>query len=106
VIKLATIAAVPVLYGLVASATIPGAAPSVTIDNFKFSPQPLIVDKGAEVTWTNRDDIPHSIVVPDLQQHSKPLDTDQAYSFRFDKSGSYNYICGLHPFMKGTIVVR
>ena len=78
----------------------------VMIDNFKFSPIPLTVTVGSTVTWLNRDDIPHSIVVPTLGVHSHPMDTDENFSFRFDKPGTYNYVCGLHPFMHGTIVVQ
>jgi len=78
----------------------------VTIDNFRFSPIPLTVAVGSTVTWLNRDDIPHSIVVPALGVHSHPMDTDQSFAFRFDRPGTYDYICGLHPFMHGKIVVQ
>jgi plastocyanin len=77
----------------------------VTIDNFAFSPSSLTVSAGSEVTWTNQDDIPHSIVLPGVA-HSKPLDSNDTFSYRFDKSGTYSYICGLHPHMHGEIVVR
>jgi plastocyanin len=81
-------------------------ASSINIDNFKFGPETLTIDKGTEVTWTNRDDIPHSIVMMALGVHSKPLDTDNTFAFRFDKAGTYNYICGIHPAMHGKIVVK
>jgi plastocyanin len=96
---------------LLACLIIPAAARSddaatVKIDNFKFGPDKLTVTKGTEVTWTNEDDIPHSIVVTALGARSKALDTDKAYSFQFDKAGTFTYICGLHPFMHGTVVVK
>lgn len=78
----------------------------VMIDNFRFAPIPLTVAVGSAVTWLNRDDIPHSIVVPELGVRSHPMDTDESFTYRFDKPGTYNYICGLHPFMHGTIVVQ
>jgi amicyanin len=81
-------------------------AEQVRIDNFKFGPTQLKVGKGTLVTWTNQDDIPHSIVITALGAHSKVMDTDQAFSFEFDKAGTYSYICGLHPFMHGQIVVN
>jgi plastocyanin len=81
-------------------------APAIKIDNFKFGPDKLTVTKGTEVTWTNRDDIPHSIVMMALGVHSKPLDTDNSFAFQFDKAGTYNYICGIHPAMHGQIVVK
>jgi plastocyanin len=62
------------------------------------------VDKG--VTWTNQDDIPHSIVLTTLGVRSNALDTDKAFSCQFEKTGTFSYICGLHPFMHGQIVVR
>jgi len=80
--------------------------PRVMIDNFKFSPVPLTVTVGSTVTWLNRDDIPHSIVVPALSVHSHPMDTDANFAVRFDKPGTYEYICGLHPFMHGKILVQ
>ncbi len=76
------------------------------IDNFKFGPDKLTVTKGTEVTWTNQDDIPHSIVLTALGVRSKVLDTDKAFSYQFDKTGTFSYICGLHPFMHGQVVVR
>jgi plastocyanin len=96
---------------LLACLVIPAAARSddaatVKIDNFKFGPDKLMVTKGTEVTWTNEDDIPHSIVVTALGARSKVLDTDKIYSFQFDKTGTFTYICGLHPFMHGTVVVK
>jgi len=78
----------------------------VTIDNFKFSPTPLSVATGSTVTWINRDDIPHSIVCPTLNFHSRALDTDDSFSFRFQAAGTYDYVCGMHPFMHGQIIVR
>jgi amicyanin len=81
-------------------------AAQVTIENFKFSPTPLSVAVGTTVTWTNRDDMPHSIVLPTLNVHSSALDTDDSFSFRFQTAGTYDYVCGMHPFMHGQIIVR
>lgn len=78
----------------------------VTIDNFTFSPATLTVEKGTDVTWTNHDDIPHSIVLTGPNVRSKALDTDKSYTYKFEKAGTFAYICGLHPHMKGTIVVK
>ena len=78
----------------------------IGIDNFKFAPTPLTVPKGATVTWVNRDDIPHSIVCQTLGFHSHPMDTDGSTSFTFDQPGRYEYVCGLHPFMRGEVVVQ
>jgi plastocyanin len=96
---------------LLACVIVPAAARSddaaqIKIDNFTFGPAKLVVAKGTAVTWTNQDDIPHSIVVAALGVHSKALDTDKGFTYQFDKAGTYAYMCGLHPAMHGTVVVK
>jgi len=78
----------------------------VTIDNFVFGPERLTVKAGTTVTWTNRDDIPHTVASKDRLFKSKVMDTDEAYSFTFSTPGEYTYFCSLHPHMTGTIVVE
>jgi len=97
--------------GMLTSLLLPAAARSdgggqVTIDNFTFSPATLTIAKGSKVTWTNQDDIPHTIVMLGAGVHSKALDTDNSFSYQFDKAGTFAYICGLHPHMHGEIVVQ
>jgi plastocyanin len=87
-------------------AALSGTEAKVNIDNFKFGPGTLSVAKGTPVTWTNQDDIPHSIVLTALGVRSKPLDSDAAFTYQFDKAGTFSYICGLHPFMHGQVVVK
>ena len=82
------------------------ASAQLKIDNFKFGPDKLTVTKGTDVTWTNQDDIPHSIVLTALGIRSQVLDTDKTFSYRFDKAGTFSYVCGLHPFMHGQVVVK
>jgi plastocyanin len=77
----------------------------VNIENFTFDPNVVTVKAGTEVRWENHDDIPHSIVVPATGLHSQALDTDESYGFTFAAPGTFDYICGLHPQMKGKIVV-
>ena len=90
-----------------AAAAEPGPAPTeIKIDNFSFTPPTLTVQAGTKVTWTNRDDIPHNIVSSEQKFKSKPLDTDDSYSFTFDEPGTYQYFCGLHPKMVGKVVVE
>jgi plastocyanin len=81
------------------------AAAEIVIDNFTFSPTPLTVKAGTTVTWVNHDDIPHSIVCPDLKVKSHPLDTDDTFAYTFEQAGTYDYLCGLHPHMHGQVVV-
>ena len=83
------------------------AAPAeVKIDNFTFGPQTLTVPVGTTVTWTNRDDIPHTIVSTDGVFKSKIRDTDESFSYTFTKAGTYTYFCSVHPKMTGKIVVQ
>ncbi len=81
-------------------------AAAVKIDNFSFGPQTLTVPVGATVTWTNRDDIPHTAVSTDGVFKSKVMDTDENFSYTFDKAGTYSYYCTIHPKMTGKIVVQ
>jgi amicyanin len=82
------------------------AAVDVKIDNFIFSPQELTVAAGTTVTWTNRDDIPHTVVSTEKVFKSKVLDTDDKFSYTFSKPGTYPYFCSVHPHMTGTVVVK
>ena len=61
---------------------------------------------GTTVTWTNRDDIPHTVVSTDGVFKSKALDTDEKFSFVFNKPGNYSYFCSIHPKMTGQIIVQ
>ena len=78
----------------------------VKIDNFSFGPGTLTVPVGTTVTWTNRDDIPHTVVSNDGAFKSKVLDTDEKFSFTFSKPGTYPYFCSIHPKMTGKVVVQ
>ena len=78
----------------------------VKIDNFTFAPQRVTVKAGTTVTWTNEDDIPHTVVANQKAFKSKVLDTDDKYTFTFTTAGTYDYFCSLHPHMTGTIVVE
>jgi len=87
----------------VAPAAVSG--PAVSITNFAFTPATLTVPVGATVTWTNHDEEPHVIAANDGSFHSPGLGTNSTYSFTFPTAGSFDYICSIHPFMHGTVVV-
>ena len=78
----------------------------VKIDNFSFAPGTLTVAVGTTVTWTDRDDIPHTVVSTDGVFKSKVLDTDEKFSFTFNKPGAFPYFCSIHPKMTGKVVVQ
>jgi plastocyanin len=77
----------------------------VHIDNFVFQPAELKIKVGTTVTWTNRDDIPHTVVSAG-KFRSKTLDTDDKFAFTFTNAGDYKYFCSLHPHMTGMIKVE
>jgi len=82
------------------------ATAEVKVDNFSFGPTTLTVAAGTTVTWTNQDDIPHTVVSTDKVFKSKVLDTDEKFSYTFAKAGTYPYFCSIHPKMTGTVVVQ
>ena len=82
------------------------ATAEVKVDNFSFGPATLTVTVGTTVSWTNRDDIPHTIVSTEKVFKSKVLDTDEKFSYTFTKAGSYPYFCSIHPKMTGSVVVQ
>jgi plastocyanin len=79
----------------------------VKIDNFSYAPSTLTVRTGTTVTWVNQDDVPHNVVSTEGNTlKSSLLDTDQKFSYRFDKVGSYPYYCSIHPKMIGKVFVQ
>jgi len=79
----------------------------VTINGFLFGPAKLSVAPGKSVTWVNTDDSPHQITLAGPGGTRSPiLMKGQTYSHAFAAPGAHNYICGLHPNMKGTVEVQ
>lgn len=79
---------------------------AIEIKDFAFSPAELTVNIGDRVIWTNSDSAPHTIVANNGEFSSDNFSKGETYSFIFAKPGTYTYYCGLHPSMKGTIIVR
>jgi len=99
------VAAAVLLPAATARAEDPAAGVAVHIDNFVFVPAQLTVKVGQTVTWTNRDDIPHTVVCAG-KFRSKTMDTDGTFSFTFTSAGEYKYFCSLHPHMTGAVKVE
>jgi len=87
-----------------------GATPSETIQvsarDFMFTPASITVKAGTTVTWVNLDDEPHTVFSDAGLFRSSALDTQERFSFKFDKAGTYRYLCTIHPRMLGTVVVE
>lgn len=93
------------LYTRVASAD--ETAPAhIVMKDFKFTPMSLTVKAGTTVTWANKDDEPHTVMSDSGLFRSGAIDTDGTFSFRFDRPGTYHFICSIHPQMVGTLVVQ
>jgi len=78
----------------------------VTIANFAFGPNKHTSTVGQPVTWVNSDDSPHQITVVSTKERSPVLTKGQSVVLPFNTAGTYEYICGLHPGMKGSIEVK
>lgn len=95
----------------------------VAIEDFAFAPKRMKVETGDTVTWTNKDDILHTVTsgrgqkqgVPGVTENkdAKPdgvfdqeVDFEETFEFTFDSSGTYAYFCAIHPGMTGTVVVK
>jgi plastocyanin len=93
-----------------ASAAMPQAASAVTMNNNQYGPAKLTVAVGTTVTWTNKEAKPHTVTADDNSFTSKALKENDAFSFKFDKPGTYAYHCAFHggnggKGMAGTVVV-
>ena len=78
---------------------------AVAIKNYVFTPSTLTIQKGASVTWTNYDSVQHNVVSNSSAFSSPLLNKGDTYTHQFNNTGSFSYICSIHPYMKGTIVV-
>ena len=78
----------------------------IVVKDFMFMPTPLTVKAGSTVTWTNMDDEPHTVVSDTGLFKSGGMDTNETFSFKFDKPGTYHFTCSIHPRMVGTIIVQ
>src|SRR6478735_7546568 len=109
---LAIVAAVVTLNGLVGTSARAGQASqpprtvAIEIDNFKFGVASLEVAAGTTVTWTNRDDVPHTVTSSTKVFKSPPLDTGETFTYTFKQAGTFEYYCALHPHMTGKVVVK
>jgi plastocyanin len=100
-------AALPELTAVGAAAvTAAASSATVQIDNFAFAPAALTVTAGTTVTWKNADDSPHRIGDKNGTLKSAALDTDDTFSYTFAAPGEYPYICTIHPYMVGKIIVK
>lgn len=77
---------------------------TIIIQNFAFNPETLTVKQGAAVTWINEDTAVHTIKSETF--NSQDLKQGDKFEITFSNKGSFDYTCGIHPTMKGKIVVE
>lgn len=83
-----------------------GKVVNVEIKNFKFVPSDVNIKAGDTVTWTNEDSVLHSVQSSDGTLKSTELSQGETFSYTFLTLGKYDYICGIHHSMKGSVAVQ
>jgi plastocyanin len=78
----------------------------VSIEEFAFDPDGLTVAAGSSVTWTNLDDVTHSVTQNAGTLDSPDLADGDTYEVTFDEAGTYEYFCKFHPAMQATVTVE
>ena len=105
-VAIALAAAVLAPAAIFPTAFVQAAETEVNIDQFTFYPQRITVKAGTTVTWSNEDDVPHTVASSSKVFKSKALDTADKFSFTFTTPGTYDYFCSVHPHMTGAVVVE
>jgi plastocyanin len=84
----------------------PTGGDAVSIQNFAFVPPNLSVASGTTVTWTNTDDVQHTVSADDGHTFdSSAFGQGQTFQFTAGAPGTYTYTCRIHPFMHATLTV-
>jgi plastocyanin len=81
--------------------------PVLTIKNFAFSPQPLTIKVGQQMTVRNLDPSLHGFATDDGSVVLGAVNPSGGTRVAvFSKPGRYTYHCTLHASMKGVLIVR
>lgn len=81
-------------------------AGTVSIAGFKFAPETVTAAPNAAITWINNDGAPHQVVVAAKNLKTPVLNKGQKAELKIAEAGSYDYVCGIHPSMKGKVVIK
>jgi amicyanin len=84
------------------------ANPVVTVgmDHNTFIPSEITVAPGTTVTWVNNEAMPHTVVDQNKGFRSKIIAKEATFSFTFTTAGDFDYMCSIHPNMKGKVIVK
>jgi len=77
----------------------------MNMQNFAYQMANIQVHAGTTVTWTNQDNVPHSITFKNGMKDSGLLYQGQSFSYTFSTPGTYQYYCTVHPYMVATVTV-
>ena len=77
----------------------------MNIQNMAFMSANIQVKVGTTVTWTNQDNVPHSVTFKNGMKDSGLLNQGQSFSYTFNTPGTYQYYCTVHPYMVATVSV-
>jgi len=85
--------------------------PGCEVQDICYIPSSIVIEKGKQVTWVNQDSAFHSVTSgfydePTELFDSGHLDPFESFSLTFDESGTYDYFCTLHPWMRGQVIVE
>lgn len=80
---------------------------SIMISNFMFDHMSTTVSPGATVSVMNMDSAAHTLTATDGQFNTGDIAQNQTKTFKAPtKPGSYSYICNIHQYMTGMLIVR
>jgi plastocyanin len=84
-----------------------GPGTQVSMKDIKFNPGTVTIKPGGKVTWTNDDSVGHDVTADDFESGSPGgIEGGSTFSHTFKKAGTYDYVCSVHPGMKGTVKVK
>jgi plastocyanin len=78
----------------------------VFIQNMSFTPNTITISAGETVTWTNKDNVNHTVTSNTPLFDSGSLGNGTTFSFTFPSAGTFNYHCSIHAGMTGTVIVQ
>ena len=88
------------------AASVGGKTIEVAIQGFAFNPDSITISPGDTIKWTNMDSATHTVEATDSSFKSDNLKTGDSYEHTFTNPGTYNYMCSIHPSMRGSIIVK
>jgi plastocyanin len=83
----------------------PGPPVAIEIVDGGYEPDEVLISAGTTVVFTNTGKQPHNVHWGDGTGASPDLATGGTYQRTLETSGTYRYMCGLHPLMTGAVVV-